>query len=466
MGLTALIDGYKDEIVKSTQELIRIRSVEEESREGMPFGKGLNDALIYYLGLADRMGFDTKNVDGYAGHVEFGEGEEVIGVLVHLDVVPEGEGWTYPPYSGQIAGNRIYGRGAIDDKGPAISVLYGLKAIKEAGLKTSKRIRIIAGLDEESGWKCMEHYFKYEKKPSAGFSPDAEFPIINSEKGILIFKMRKAFKSNDGGKIAIQSIRGGTRPNVVPDRCDAVLTCSSPQLVEEIKEKLYSFIEDTGYKLELEEGKEGVVIKSYGISAHGSTPEKGQNAISQLLVFLSKLDLGDHEPEQFVELMAEKIGMEYYGESMGVGFEDDISGKLIFNLGEIKVDRNEGELVINIRYPIKYNKDQVIDRMEKTLEGTGVQITDVTDKAPLYVPEDNFMVQKLKEVYEDITGERAHLISIGGGTYARAIDNAVAFGPLFPGQPELAHQKDEYIDIDDLITITKIYAKAMYVLAK
>jgi succinyl-diaminopimelate desuccinylase len=164
--------------------------------------------------------------------------------------------------------------------------------------------------------------------------------------------------------------------------------------------------------------------------------------------------------------MAEKIGMEYYGESMGVGFEDDISGKLIFNLGEIKVDRNEGELVINIRYPIKYNKDQVIDRMEKTLEGTGVQITDVTDKAPLYVLEDNFMVQKLKEVYEDITGERAHLISIGGGTYARAIDNAVAFGPLFPGQPELAHQKDEYIDIDDLITITKIYAKAMYVLAK
>ncbi|MDI6705987.1 MAG: dipeptidase PepV [Bacillota bacterium] len=466
MDLNGLVDGYRDDIIRSTQEIIRIKSVEEEPREGMPFGKGPNDALVYYLELAREMGFAAKNVDGYAGHVEYGEGDEIIGVLVHLDIVPEGEGWTYPPYSGHINDNRIYGRGTVDDKGPAISVLYGLKAIKDAGIKPGKRIRIIAGLDEESGWECMEHYFKHEEKPVAGFSPDAEFPIINSEKGILIFKMRKTFDRDKKGTGFIKSITGGNRPNMVPDRCEALLETSGMLTPDRIRDSLESFTKKTGYSMEFSQSNGEVLIKSFGVSAHGSTPEKGQNAISQMLGFLSELAVGDSDAESFIRFMAEKIGMEYYGESMGVGFEDEVSGKLIFNLGEIKLDGSEGELVINIRYPIMYNREQVIGGLEKTLEGTGIEITDVSDKKPLYVPEDNFMVRKLKEVYKEITGEEATLISIGGGTYARAIDNAVAFGPLFPGQPELAHQKDEYIDIDDLMTITKIYAKAMYLLAE
>jgi len=466
MELHNIIAGYKDDIVKSTREIISIKSVKADPREGEPFGEGVDSVLKYYLGLADKMGFKTKNVDGYAGHIEFGEGDEIIGILVHLDVVPEGDGWTYPPYGGEIHGNKIYGRGAIDDKGPAISVLYGLKAVKDMGIKLNKRVRIIAGLDEESRWECMKHYFKYEEKPACGFSPDADFPIINSEKGILIFKMRKAFTNSGTGDIAVKSIVGGNRPNMVPDYCEAVVECDDSDASRKIKEALNAYVRETGYRFELKEESKVKVIKSYGVSAHGSMPEKGQNAISQLLVFLNKLDLYAGDIKEYVEVLSDKIGMEYYGQSMGVGLEDEVSGKLIFNLGEIRLDDREGEITVNIRYPIKYRCDQVIDALKETLEGTGIEITDIEDKAPLYVQEDNFMIQQLKKVYEDITGEEAKLISIGGGTYARAIDNAVAFGPLFQGQPELAHQKDEYIDIDHLIKITEIYGKAILELAK
>ncbi|MGI6703658.1 MAG: dipeptidase PepV [Clostridia bacterium] len=466
MQLDQRVEGYREDIVRSTQEIVGFKSLKAEPEEGMPFGKALNDTLLYFLGLAESMDFKTKNVDGYAGHVEYGEGEDIIAVLVHLDVVPEGDGWTYPPYSGHIADNKIYGRGTIDNKGPAISALYALKAIKDSGVKLGKRIRIIAGLDEESGWACMDHYFKKEEKPVAGFSPDADFPIINSEMGILILSMEKDFEPYDGGGITVESIRGGNRPNMVPDFCEAVLISSDAKSLEEAAGKLAAFAGQTDYKMtsEMDNGK--LSIKSYGVSAHGSTPEKGQNAIAQMLEFLNGISLEGEGVREYIGVLAQKIGFETDGKSMGVDLEDEISGKLVFNLGQIDLEQNHGKVVINIRYPIKYQGDFVLAGLKKALEGTGIVIPDdVYDQAPLYVPEDHFMIKQLKKVYEEVTGEEAKLISIGGGTYARAIDNAVAFGPLLPGRPELAHEKDECIDIDDLITITRIYARAMYSLA-
>lgn len=461
-----IIEGYKEDIVKSTCELVSIKSVETEPEEWKPFGTGVNDALQYYLDLAQKMGFETKNVDGYAGHVEYGDGEDIIGVLVHLDVVPEGDGWTHPPYGGEIHDNRIYGRGTIDNKGPAIASLYGLKAIKDMGIKLNKKIRIIAGLDEESGWECMKHYFESEEKPVCGFSPDAEFPIINSEMGILIFKMRMPFKESGKSGVAVKSIEGGNRPNMVPDYCEAVLEVVDVSAAAEIVRVLASFTEETGYDINMEKEGNKIILKSLGVSAHGSTPEKGKNAITQLIMFLNVLDLGEGDVAQYIGTLVRKIGTELDGKSLGIDFEDKVSGKLVFNLGQIKVNDTEGEVVINIRYPISYTADRIVSKLDKALDDTGVEVIDVSDNSPLYVDEDNFLIQKLMKVYEEEMGQEARLLSIGGGTYARAIDNAVAFGPLFPGQPELAHQKDEYIDIDHLIKITKIYQKAMCELAK
>ena len=459
--LNQRIDQLKDDIVKSTQKLIQAKSVEMEAEEGMPFGPGVNEALETALQIAGLLNLKTKNVDGYAAHVEVGEGEELVGVLCHLDVVPEGKNWTYPPYGGEIHDGKIYGRGTIDNKGPAVAALYALKAIQDCGYQPQKRIRLILGTDEESGWQGLEYYFQHEEKPTVAFSPDAEYPVIFAEKGIMIFKLHQEFSPEKSDGIEIKSIKGGNAPNMVPDYCEAVIHSNDPEL---IKVKLSEFTAETGYQLELLEDGATIKIESHGVSAHGSLPADGKNAISQLMLFLNRLEI-KNQPGRLIKFYCDKIGMEYYGESIGCALSDEISGQLIFNVGVIEVDQSKAELLINIRYPVTLDSKEVYQRISQELDQTGIKIEEKEDKKPLYVEKDDPLVTKLMQVYREFTNDQREAIAIGGGTYARVIDKAVAFGPLFPGQPELAHQKDEYIGIDDLILNTKIIANAILELA-
>lgn len=469
--MDSLIEQWKDEIVEETRNLIRIRSVEEKAKGDRPFGDGPYEALRYSLELSEKLGFSTRNHENYAGHAEWGRGRDIVGILVHLDVVPEGAGWTYPPYEGRVVDGKIYGRGASDDKGPAVAALYALRAVKEAGIPLKKRVRIIFGTNEESGWGCMKHYFdeKKEEIPVMGFSPDAGFPIINREKGILIFNIDKNFESLPE-KIRINYIRGGQRPNMVPDYCEASIEIED-SLRYEIKQKFDSFKRGKDVSLEMEESSDGFIVKSYGASAHGSTPENGKNAIVPLAEFFAELisDYNDdnNDAAGFIKFIAKRIGYEIHGESLGIHFKDEPSGDLILNLGMVEMDENKGRLVINIRYPVTFKGEEVIKRLESHLAGMdkNLRLSDISDKPPLYVPADSPLVKKLQKVYEEITGEKAELIAIGGGTYARAIPNAVAFGAQFPGKPDVAHEKDEYIEIDDLIRCTKIFAHAIAALA-
>lgn len=462
MNFKKRIDEMRDEIIRSTQKIIEFKSVKDAPKDGMPFGKDIHQCFMYALDLSEKLGFTTKNIDNYGGHAEFGDGEETVGVLVHLDVVPEGDNWTYPPYGGEIHDDKIYGRGTIDDKGPAIAALYAMKAIKESGLKLNKKIRIIFGLDEESGWDSLKYYLNKEKAPDVAFTPDADFPAIHGEKGILIFDLAKKFENSyKNSGIKVLKIKGGNRPNMVPDYCEAHLLCDNS-----IKEKLEAYIKQNKVKLEMEEKENETIIKSYGVSAHGSLPEKGQNAISQLILFLNTLNLAEGDISDTIKLYCEKIRMEYYGESIGCGFEDDPSGNLIFNVGVIDLNEEDIKITVNIRYPVTYTDTQVIEGMEKELANTGFDVVILENKGPIYLPKEHELIQKLMKVYREFTGDNSEAITIGGGTYARSMENAVAFGPLFPGQPELAHQKDEYISVEDLIKNAKIYANALYELAK
>ncbi len=465
MDFIKLVEGYEKDIIKSTQEIIKIRSVEEEPKPGMPFGEGPYKALEYALNLAEEMGFKTKKLDGYAGHADLGDGDETVGVLVHLDVVPEGEGWTYPPYSGEIHDGKIYGRGTNDDKGPAIACMYAMKALKESNVPLSRKIRIIFGTNDETGWGCMDHYFANEKAPDMAFTPDADFPVIYGEKGIINFNLVKELSSNKCSDIVVKSIKGGNAPNMVPDHSEAILEVKDISFVEE---KLKTFLEKTNYPVTMEKDENQLKIIAKGISAHGSTPEKGKNAISYLMAFLGELMNGECDICEFIHIYNERIGFKHHGEGIGCGFEDDISGKLNFNPGMIKGDEKEIKLTINVRYPIKSSSKEVYDGIRNNLLGTGINLIEGKgDSKPLYVPKNNFLVDKLMKVYKEETGDMdSEPITIGGGTYARAMENAVAFGPAFPGQKDVAHQKDEYISIEDLIKITKIYARALYELAK
>ncbi|KNF07482.1 dipeptidase [Gottschalkia purinilytica] len=466
MNIDKIIDEYKEEIIKSTQYIIQIPSVEEKPEKGKPFGDKVDKALKYALNLCEGFGFKVENFDGYAGHAEIGNGEETVGILVHLDVVPEGDGWTYPPYGGEIYDGKIYGRGAIDDKGPAISIIYAMKAIKELEIPINKKIRVIFGTNEETRWEDMDYYFKKNKAPNIGFTPDADFPAIYGEMGILDFEIIKNIENKEYENINIEKLQGGNRPNMVPDNCEAVLKVKE-NYKESLINKLNKYIKNSNSKFELVDDKNVITIKSRGISAHGSTPQSGKNAISQLMVLLDQIVNEDNDICKFIKFYKEKIGINYNGENIGCGFEDDLSGKLVFNVGTIEYREDKVITTVNVRYPITYNVDDVYNGIKKELESIDAKIIEKGHMRPIYISKDHELIQKLMKVYRDETGDvETEPITIGGGTYARAMDNAVAFGPLFPGQKELAHQKDEYIEIEHLIKITKIYTKALYELTR
>lgn len=465
MTFLELIDDYKDDIIKSTQEIIRIKSIEEKPLEGMPFGEGPFKALVNALNLGESMGFTVKNLEGYAGHIDLGSGDETVGVLAHVDVVPEGEGWTYPPYSGEVHDGKIYGRGTTDDKGPAIATLYAMKSLKESGVKLNKKIRLILGANEETGWGCMDYYFKHEKAPDMAFTPDADFPVIHGEKGIIVFDL--VFKMNDSKEcdIYLRDIKGGNAPNMVPDHAEALLEVKD---FENIEKSLLIYNKEKNHPITITNEGDSVKVVAKGISAHGSTPEKGENAISYLMGFLGHLFNGECSICRFIDLYNKRIAFKHHGESIGCGLEDNVSGKLNFNVGEINIEDGKIKLTINVRYPIKSSAKEVYDGIRENLKNTTVELVEGTsDMLPLYVPNDDFLVDKLMNVYREQTGDvDSKPITIGGGTYARAMKNAVAFGPMMPGQEDVAHQKDEYISIDHLMQITKIYAQALYELAK
>lgn len=465
MKLLKKVETYEDDIIKSTQDIIKIKSVEDVQKPNMPFGEGPYRALEFALKLADDMGLHTKNLEGYAGYAEIGEGEETVGVLVHLDVVPEGEGWIYPPYGGEIHDGKIYGRGTVDDKGPAIASMYAMKAIKESGIKLNKKIRIIFGTNEETNWGCMKYYFDHEKAPDMAFTPDADFPVIHGEKGIINFDLIKRLESNNCNDIIIKSIKGGNAPNMVPDSSEIIFKSKNSS---EIEDKFNKFVEKTDYPLYLEKQEDSIKIVAKGISAHGSTPEKGKNAISYLMTFLGEILKESCDICEFVDIYNERIGFKHNGEEIGCGFEDNISGKLSFNPGVIAGNEKEIRLTVNVRYPIESNSKEVYEGIRNNLIGTNIELVEGdSDNKPLYIPKDNPLVAKLMEVYKEQTGDKdSQPVTIGGGTYARAMENAVAFGPSFPGQEDVVHQKNEFISIDHLMKITKIYAQALYELTK
>lgn len=436
MALDKIIDIYKDKLIKSTQELIAIPSVKGEAKQGMPFGEEINRALEHALKIGEKLGFLVGNVDGYAGFIEFGQGSETLGILAHLDVVPAGDGWTYPPFGGEIHDNKIYGRGAIDDKGPAMAALFAMKAVMEAGVPVNKKVRLILGTDEESGWEDMDYYFKNQPMPDFGITPDANYPVIHAEKGIVHIELYKEFNSESADKSPIVSIKGGSRANMVPDSC-------------------ICYLKDKEKPLNVE-----------GVSAHASMPEKGQNAIAKMLDLLNSRGLGDNDIDNFVIDLNRLIGFDTTGEGLGINLSDDVSGNLTLNLGVIDIDRNRGRAIIDIRFPVKYSQEEIMDVIEQRLNNTGIEAKALHGQDPLYVPKDHFLVKTLSRVYKEQTGQDLEPMAIGGGTYARALKTGVAFGAVFPGKPELAHQKDEYIEIDDLILNAKIYAHAIAELVK
>lgn len=458
-GLKSITNSYKEEMIKSLQACIKIKSISGEE-------EGTLKALEFFLNLGQTMGFNTTNINNLGGIIEFGEGEKTIGIIVHLDTVPEGTGWKFPPYEGQIQDGKIYGRGAMDDKGPAISALYALKAIKESEVKPDCKIQIIIGIDEETIWSTTPRLLEKIKEPAFSFVPDSKFPLVIAEKGLIWLEIKKDFTETIAQKqkpsIIIKNMLGGSGSlNIVPDYCEATLelTEDSSQIVTR---KLKEFLQqEKSFKLELENNDSEIVLLSHGKSAHAFSCNEGENAISQLILFLNQLDIAV-EQKKFIDTYATKIGMEHYGQSLGLALEDELTGKLTISPGYILLDENSVTLEVDIRFPASEHLASMKTKVESGFQIFEGNLKILDSLESLNFPKDDPNILKLLQVYRDYTGDtEAEPLGMGGTTFSKAFQHAVAFGPTFPGMAKVEHQPDEYMEIDHLMKCAEIYALAI-----
>lgn len=450
--LNAIIESMHDEMIDTLQKWIRVPSVKGEAAPGAPFGKEVRSMLDMALADCEQMGFKTQNFDGYIAHADLGEGsdEDALAILAHLDVVPEGDGWKYPPYGAVIENGRMYGRGTSDDKGPAVAALYAMKAVKDVGIPLRRKARLILGCDEESGWEDIAHYNKVATMPRMGFSPDASYPIINIEKGICRLELHGVL-SNEG--LQVIAFNNGERPNVIPGRASALVASDAATVAqaEAAAKKL-----DIPAEVQLTD--KGVSITVTGISGHAAYPETARNANGEMLLLLRELGVqGD------LRLLADKIGLDYKGEGLEISVSDGISGYLTCNLGIIRAGEGGVYATLDIRYPVMTNPDMIIKNVSASLPGMRVEAMEV--KEPHHVPAGSELVQNLLDAYHEVTGYERKCLYTGGGTYARSLQEGVAFGASFPQDEDLAHQANEYADIEGLYKNIKIFALAIVKLA-
>jgi len=454
------LQSHSRDMAQTLSSLLRMPTLPQEPSEGAPYGAAIKNCLDTVLRCCAQLGFQTGNLNGYVGWCEFGTGEEALGVIGHLDVVPAGGGWTEAePFSGDIKNGNIYGRGAIDDKGPLVAVLYALTALKETGFQPRRRIRILFGTNEESGCGDMAYYRSHGGElPVIGFTPDGEYPLINGEKGIINGTYTATLRQTEKQSIYLRKLVGGTAANVCPDFACAELEGNG---LDELAANL------TMPDITIRPIENGIRLEARGIAAHGSTPEKGKNAIGRLMLALARFPL-EGDLRRYINFLAEKIGMETAGASLGIAMHDEVSGALTFNLGKMiyQEESDSIEYMFSIRYPVTKEPDTVYQLVTKVFEENQFYAKELFHEKPLYMPPESELARTLCRVYEEETGQKAIPKCIGGGTYAKSLPNILAFGPIFPGDIVREHQPNEFIEIERLLKNAEIYAAALYELAK
>ena len=446
MDIKEKIHATTEELLSNMERLVAIDSQLGTPAEGMPFGEGPAKVLHEALQIADELGFKTVNLDNYCGYAEMGEGEEIVGIAGHLDIVPAGGDWTYDPFKLTREGDYVYGRGTTDDKGPVMEALYAMKLLRDSGVKLNKRVRLIMGCNEENGSRCMEHYNEVAEELSCGFTPDASYPCIHGEKGML--GMLATSKNTK-----IISINGGFVFNAVCDACTAEIPAE-----EGLKDRLEAAFAETKlqeYKVTEEDGK--ITIYAKGVSAHASTPAFGVNAAGVIFDCLAKAGFED----DFVKFYNEHIGTSCDGAGVGLKFEDEYGALTLCN-GIVKTEDGIISCTIDIRVPVTLKAADVRAMCEEKLEDENgyIEIGEIGD--PLFFPRESPLVNALYKAYVDVTGDTEHEpMVIGGGTYAKSLKNIIAFGPEKLGMDYHIHSADEFILVSEMEEAVLIYMEAI-----
>ena len=440
INFTDYFKKYKDDIIQNIIDFIAIPSVLVEDLENKeaPFGLANVEALKFILDLGKKMGFEVYNCDNVCGHIEYGEGDEVFAILCHSDVVPAIGDWDKDPFFGYVKDGKIYGRGSSDDKGPAIVSLYALKALKDMGIKVNKKIRLIIGTDEESGSRCVKHYFKKVGMPDMGISPDADFPIIYGEKGMITLDV-----VGENVDTKLVNMTGGARYNIVAPSCSL------------------EYCDNIDFIIGDNTTKEGSTYVQTGKSAHAMEPRNGVNAIVDICKKLS--NVCDNSLVKFISNCLDDSRLS----SIGLNYSTDEMGDMTMNVGLLNIDSNESRVGLNIRYPQGFNYDEFISKFEELASKYNLKVEVMSHSTPHYIDPNCDFIKVLHASYKKYTNnDNSPLKTIGGGTYARSMKLAVAFGTLFPWEKEMAHETNEYVDIENLLKAGAIIADATYNLCK
>ena len=451
-ALNQKIDGYiaenKEQLLKDLAALVAIDSVEGEPAEGAPFGVGPRAALDKTLEIAAGMGLATRNCENYIGYAELAgaDPEKYLATICHVDVVPVGNGWTADPFTMRIQDGWLLGRGVSDDKGPMIVTLYALKFLKEQGYELRYPIRALVGDNEETRMEDVEYYLKNYPAPVFCFTPDAEFPVCNGEKGHF------------GGKIVspvcggvILEMEGGVANNAVPDRASALVKTDITKL-------------KNAPNITLEPEKDCVRIRGWGKSGHAAMPEGTRNAIGLVVDYLLDNDLCNEAERAYLEAL-HKLHLSTAGEGLGIACADGPFGPLTIIGGRIYMENGRLVQTIDSRFPTCTDGEKLTAQITAAL-GEGAKLEDAEAAEPFYIEADSPAIQACISTYNEVTGENATPFTMGGGTYARHFPYAVSFGPEHADLPlpEFGgpkHGANEAAPLNKLLEAVKIYILAL-----
>ena len=459
------VEKHKAEMISDILTLCRIDSEKMPYQMGSPFGVGITQALSSALNIAEGYGFTINNYDNYVGTADLApDKEKRLDILAHLDVVPAGEGWTVTkPFSPVEKDGRLYGRGTADDKGPAMAALLAMRCVKDLAIPVSGNVRLILGTDEETASVDIRHYYEVETEAPMTVSPDADFPVINVEKGRYQPVFHRNFEARNPMP-GILGIKAGIRQNVVPGRASAVISGLDDNLVRDAGKKLTKKI---GVRFTVTGAEGGLEVTAEGETCHASAPAEGKNALTALIALLAELPFADSARVRTVRDLAKLFPYEdMTGKALGIDLEDEVSGRTTAVLSVLEMDEDELTFGIDCRVPACGNKQNVVEPVKAAAGKYGFALSSEDMVQAHVVSPDSRFVRTLLDAYRTVTGEEGFCRSTGGGTYVHDLKNGVAFGASMPKTDNRMHAADEFAEISDLTQAAKIYAVAIAELCK
>lgn len=453
------VEAHRQEMLEDICTLCRINSEKMPYKEGMPYGEGAFTALAEALSMAENYGFSITNYDNYVGTVDLNEKESQLDILAHLDVVPAGEGWKETePFEPVVKGDKLFGRGTADDKGPAVAALYAMRAVKELGIPLKKNARLILGTDEECGSSDIAHYYAIEKEAPMTFSPDGSYPVVNTEKGGLNGHFTASFAPSDALPKLV-SVEAGIKVNVVPGKARATVQGIDVEVMEKAAEEVSG---ETGIRFEFDVEEDAATIIAIGAGAHASKPEEGNNALTGLLVLIQRLPFAPCEQISAIGRLLELIPHgDTSGKALGIAMSDELSGDLTLAFSLLTISDRELDGTFDSRCPVCATKENVLEVAKAKMAEKGFTLLNDSMKPPHHVDEDSEFIRTLLRTYEEYTGRTGECIAIGGGTYVHELKNGVAFGAAMPETDNRMHGADEFAVIEELIVSAKMFAQVI-----